>query len=197
MDLGEHHDDIASVLLELGVPLNLVPVSEGFQPTGHTDVQTCALIRELRAKEDQMIRANKFGDAQKVAQHMEQLHALGQELQGLLEQREMLSAARDVRSLEQLAPQITALETKRLHLAALYETDWWLTAMSARFGRVKEGGLALPEWSAMEHSLELSISATSSPAVGSEGRFRQSGSLPAQGDSSKALGGEALLTADG
>eukprot|EP00439_Symbiodinium_sp_Y106_P024286 s1851_g2.t5 len=56
LDLGEHHEDIASVLMELGVPLNLVPVSGGLQPTVHADAATCSLIRELRDKEDQLIR---------------------------------------------------------------------------------------------------------------------------------------------
>ncbi|CAE7465838.1 unnamed protein product, partial [Symbiodinium necroappetens] len=59
--------------MELGVPLNLVPVSDGFQPTVHADAATCSLIRELRDKEDQLIRESKFGEAQKVAQHVQQL----------------------------------------------------------------------------------------------------------------------------
>lgn len=121
--------------MELGVPLNLVPVSDGFQPTVHADAATCSLIRELRDTEDQLIRENKFGEAQKVAQHVQQLDAIGQELRSLLEKREMLSATRDLRALEQLAPEIAALETKRLHTAALYETDWWISAMSAGFGQ--------------------------------------------------------------
>lgn len=168
LDLGEHHEDIASVLMELGVPLNLVPVSDGFQPTVHADAATCSLIRELRDTEDQLIRENKFGEAQKVAQHVQQLDAIGQELRSLLEKREMLSATRDLRALEQLAPEIAALETKRLHTAALYETDWWISAMSAGFG---QDSLAVPVQSALTpQSLELSASAISTPVARSADR---------------------------
>ncbi|OLP78187.1 hypothetical protein AK812_SmicGene41661 [Symbiodinium microadriaticum] len=176
-DLGEHHEDIASVLMELGVPLNLVPVSDGFQPTVHADAATCSLIRELRDTEDQLIRENKFGEAQKVAQHVQQLDAIGQELRSLLEKREMLSATRDLRALEQLAPEIAALETKRLHTAALYETDWWISAMSAGFG---QDSLAVSVQSALTpQSLErfgyvgasrLSASAISTPVARSADR---------------------------
>ncbi|CAE7352646.1 CEP104 [Symbiodinium sp. CCMP2456] len=169
LDLGEHHEDIASVLMELGVPLNLVPVSDGFQPAV-ADAATCSLIRELRDKEDQLIRESKFGEAQKVAQHVQQLDALGQELQSLLEKREMLSATRDLRGLEQLAPEIATLETRRLHMAALYETDWWISAMSAGFGQAKDS-LAIPTHSA----LTPSASATSTQLVaGSADRGNES-----------------------
>jgi len=186
LDLGEHHEDIASVLMELGVPLNLVPVSGGLQPTVHADAATCSLIRELRDKEDQLIRESKFGEAQKVAQHAQQLDALGQELQSLLEKREILSASRDLRGLEQLAPEIAALETKRLHTAALYETDWWISAMSARFGQAKDG-LAIPTRSALTpRSLELSVSAVSTPAARSHLEDPQSEALQVAADPAPA-----------
>lgn len=131
LDLGEHQDEIAAVLMELGVPLSLVPVDEDSSRLATSDLGTKALVKELREKEDALLRAKRFGDAQRLQEHVQQLCEMGQELHELLQQKEeALATRRSGGEIKKLFDRVSELEGRRLHLAALYDTDWWLSAMS-------------------------------------------------------------------
>ena len=132
LDLGEQHDEISAVLLELGVPLSLIPVDEDSSRLATSDLGTKALVKELRQKEEDLLRSQKFGEAQQLEEHMQQLCVMGQELHEFLVRKDdaLKERPRNLVEIERLSQRISELEQKRLHLAALYETDWWLSAMS-------------------------------------------------------------------
>lgn len=132
LDLGEQNDEISSVLMELGVPLSLIPVDEDSSHLATSDLGTKALVKELRAKEDDLLKAQKFGEAQQLEEHVQQLYGIGQELYELLRGKDdaLRQRPRNLLEIERLSHRVAELEEQRLHLAALYETDWWLQAMS-------------------------------------------------------------------
>eukprot|EP00438_Fugacium_kawagutii_P035041 Skav203871 [mRNA] locus=scaffold1031:166511:167611:- [translate_table: standard] len=132
LDLGEQNDEISAVLMELGVPLSLIPVDEDSSHLATSDLGTKALVKELRAKEDDLLKAQKFGEAQQLEEHVQQLYGIGQELYELLRGKDdaLRQRPRNLVEIERLSHRVAELEEQRLHLAALYETDWWLQAMS-------------------------------------------------------------------
>ena len=132
LDLGEQHDEISAVLMELGVPLSLIPVDEDSSRLATSDLGTKALVKELRDKEEDLLRRQKFGEAQQLEENVQQLYGIGRELNELLRGKEdaLRERPRNLIEIERLSQRISELEEKRLHVAALYDTDWWLTAMS-------------------------------------------------------------------
>lgn len=132
LDLGEQHDEISAVLMELGVPLSLIPVDEDSLRLATSDLGTKALVKELRDKEEDLLRRQKFGEAQQLEENVQQLYGIGRELNELLRSKEdaLRERPRNLIEIERLSQRISELEEKRLHVAALYDTDWWLTAMS-------------------------------------------------------------------
>ena len=131
-DLGEQHDEISAVLMELGVPLSLIPVDEDSSRLVTSDLATKALVKELRDKEEDLLRMQKFGEAQQLEENVQQLYGIGRELNEFLRSKEdaLKERPRNLIEIERLSQRISELEEKRLHVAALYDTDWWLTAMS-------------------------------------------------------------------
>ena len=130
VDLGEQHDEIAAVLMELGVPLSMVPVDEDSSGLAAADVGTKLLVQELRAKEDGLLRRSEFGQAQQLEEDVQELYGIGQELRKLYEKRDELLQRRARAELRSLSQRIADLEERRLHLAAFHETDWWLSKMA-------------------------------------------------------------------
>ncbi len=132
LDLGEQHDEIATVLMELGVPLSLVPVDEDSSRLVTSDLGTKNLVKELREKEEDLLQMQKFGEAQQLEEHVQQLYLIGQELHELHRSKDdaIKERPRNLAEIERLSQRVSGLEAKRLHLAALYDTKWWLSAMS-------------------------------------------------------------------
>ena len=126
LDLGEQHDEIATVLMELGVPLSLVPVDEDSSRLATSDLGTKALVKELREKEEDLLQMQKFGEAQQLEEHVQQLYLIGQELHELHRSKDdaIKERPRNLAEIERLSQQVSELEAKRLHLAALYDTKW-------------------------------------------------------------------------
>ena len=129
LNLGEHHDEIASVLMELGVPLSLVPVDEDSSKLATADPDTQALVRELREKEATLLESRKFGEAQQLQEHVQQLFEIGLELNELGRRKQDI-LPKNIEEIQKLSDRMTELEERRLHLAAFYDTEWWLFAMS-------------------------------------------------------------------
>ena len=138
VDLGEQHDEIASVLMELGVPLSMVPFDEDSSGLAAADVGTKLLVQELRGKEDGLLRRSEFGQAQQLEEDVQELYGIGRELRKLHEKRDELTQRRARGGLREVSQRISHLEEKRLHTAAFYETDWWLSAMALPRDEQKE-----------------------------------------------------------
>ncbi|CAJ1444712.1 unnamed protein product [Effrenium voratum] len=167
VDLGEQHEEIASVLMDLGVPLSLIPVDEDVLSA--VDVGTQALVKELRAVEEKLLEERKFGEAQQLEEALQQVSQMGVELQRLQQRREALFAGGrlcgDPKELEHLGARIKDLEKARLQVAALYDTDWWLSKMSMGEGGTKSSYSISPDSSPLGMSAMTGGSFSSHPAM--------------------------------
>lgn len=122
--------EVARVLLELGVPLNIMPMDEETHRLDKVDGDTRRLLEELHLRHPDLLKAGSFGEAQQLSEHMQQLTTLGAELRRLQEDRDRCLAARSTRDAERLSAPLQELQETRLSIAALYETDFWLDAMT-------------------------------------------------------------------
>jgi len=147
-DLGGDVGEVARVLMELGIPLSVVPLDEDDQRYAEVDPTTRRLLGELRRRQPQLLRSSKVGEAQQLQEHMLLLSSLGAELRRLLQERESLLAARRQEEALRLAAPISALEERRLSIAALYETEFWFEEMASKLsdpgGGLKDPPLVLP-----------------------------------------------------
>jgi len=130
--LGGDVGDVAQVLTEIGVPLNILPIDEEAHWFSEVDVVTRRLLLELQGRQARLINDSQFGEAQQVSEHMQHMCTLGVELRRLLEARERLAGARRLEEADRLAPLIRELEESRLSVAALYETDFWIDQMAVQ-----------------------------------------------------------------
>eukprot|EP00933_Yihiella_yeosuensis_P052204 TRINITY_DN5021_c0_g1_i1.p1 TRINITY_DN5021_c0_g1~~TRINITY_DN5021_c0_g1_i1.p1 ORF type:complete len:368 (-),score=81.87 TRINITY_DN5021_c0_g1_i1:579-1682(-) len=127
-------DEVSQVLMELGVPLSLVPFDEDSERLVGVDAGTRRLLKELADKNGMLLESCRFGESQQLVEHMQQLSLWGKELQQLISKRDRLVSVRSIKEAERLGPEIQDLEEKRLHLAAFYDTNFWLEMMNSSFG---------------------------------------------------------------
>merc|ERR1712232_1109370 len=127
--MGADGGEVAQVLLELGIPLDVVPLDEQGR-FADVDVDSRQLLGELQVRHARLLQAGNFGQAQQLSEHVQYLASVGAELRQLQVDSARLSAAVGPGKGAELAVPIRELEANRLNIAALYETDFWLEQMS-------------------------------------------------------------------
>lgn len=127
--LSDCGDEVARVLTELGIPLDIVPVDEDAVLGRTVDAGTRRLLEELQRRRLEQLEALKFGDAQELSEHIQHLGTLGAELKALKERCDRYAGAGELAEAKTLAERVKQLEEQRLSIAALYETDFWLEQM--------------------------------------------------------------------
>uniref|UniRef100_A0A7S4Q1N8 Uncharacterized protein n=1 Tax=Alexandrium monilatum TaxID=311494 RepID=A0A7S4Q1N8_9DINO len=126
---GDEASQVARVLMELGVSLDIIPVDEDAERSRTVDASTKQLLAELQGRRKTLMQAMKFGDAQQLSEHMQHLGTLGADLRGLQEKLDRYVTAGELLEAQRIADRMLMLEEQRLSIAALYETDFWLERM--------------------------------------------------------------------
>jgi len=125
------HLEMQDVLLELGIPLDIVPpVNDETLRFPEVDDATKVCLNELREKHQHLVQSAKYGEAERIHEHMDQLRKAGPVLKELLERRRDLVEAESLQEAEHLSAQIQELEQKRLDIAAFWTISFWERKMA-------------------------------------------------------------------
>eukprot|EP00927_Polykrikos_kofoidii_P065166 TRINITY_DN60954_c0_g1_i1.p1 TRINITY_DN60954_c0_g1~~TRINITY_DN60954_c0_g1_i1.p1 ORF type:complete len:449 (+),score=86.96 TRINITY_DN60954_c0_g1_i1:71-1417(+) len=149
---GDDGGEVARVLLDLGIPLDLLPAEEvTSRLASAVDAKTRRLMAELEGRRERLMRGvqdgaavaakgnlgfrsvgcgGRQGEVQQLDEHLHSLATLGEELHGLLGDQERLVTAGQMEAARALNAPIRALEGRRLAMAALHDTDFWLEEMT-------------------------------------------------------------------
>merc|ERR1712072_1358194 len=122
--------DVARVLTDLGIPLDVLPIDETAHKFAEVDEVTRKLLLELHSRQDVLARAGDHGGMQQLLTHIEHLRDLGEKLRSLASERNRLAAAGDSQEAVKFSARIQELEEVRLSIAAFYNTDFWIEQMS-------------------------------------------------------------------
>lgn len=133
LDCGETTQDIAHVLMELGISLDLVPMTDDTLRRHEMDAGTLHLVEELEIHRAKLLNDCRFGEVQQIREHMQHLVELGVCLRRAALERDRYAFSGQLAEAQVCKERLQALEKLRLSIAALYETNFWLEHMAMGF----------------------------------------------------------------
>lgn len=118
------------MLLDLGIPLSVIALDEEIQRLDGADAGSRQLMKELQHRQPKLLEARRFGEAQTLAEHMQQLSVLGVEIGRVERNLEQSVSLGNHPEAQRFASQLKSLEEKRMNIAAIYETEFFFQALA-------------------------------------------------------------------
>ncbi|CAD7923832.1 unnamed protein product [Amoebophrya sp. A120] len=111
--------------MELGLPLEAIPVTARRRTRNQLDSYSNGLAEELLKKQQQAVRNQQPGIAQKLQYHLDDVIRLGEKILQLEEDRKALVDIHCLPRAEKKEEAVRALKREVLEIGAATDTTWW------------------------------------------------------------------------